>query len=695
MERRRASTISYVFLGILVLSILLEGALLFWRTRSMPAYEPQEVAVEEMTSEEFESLGDNQFEAMAYNSYFTAVLPTPGPVQQADVLMTRSSDDPTETVLYAKGVKNGVEGTFVFPLALVEEGRYRAVLEMERVDTLQVFPTEKVHTRLSFEGVSVNNQVERPALSVSEMVLFFTGLSFLLFLFVYIRARVKKTTPLTPWVVTATGASFGACAVAFAAGRMFTAARQLTGWLPIAGALLGFFFVCFLYVVTHFGDFAWKAGAIALVLGVLFCFANAPLQAPDEYTHFFRAYSVSRGKLGFDNTLDYPEDMDLLTQTFGGEFYNYIIIPGKGNALTEIQRYEAARKAGEQVERDYETHIQILLPYVASGLGVALARLFSSDPLVWMYAGRLMNVVLYVMAFTFALRRAKRYRLMVLLTGFWPLTIYTCSSFSYDALFHCLLLCLLGFLFSEASDRMTLLGMALCFGGMVSIKPTTLALLPIFFLLSDAGVRRKALPLGAGCGLVLYGLALGYAALFSNGMPGEELLPGVDVRAQVLYVLSHPVRYLMILLVDGYQNGFYLGNSGLFGWLDVKTVLTTILAPVLVVVVSFLEQPLSERKDRRRDFWASAVTVALFYAVVVTGFYCQCSTLGSTSILGVQARYFIPMLPCIGIVLVNGLARGKVSIQGEQTGKEELALWLCGATGLLAGAEIFLMYFLT
>ena len=88
-----------------------------------------------------------------------------------------------------------------------------------------------------------------------------------------------------------------------------------------------------------------------------------------------------------------------------------------------------------------------------------------------------------------------------------------------------------------------------------------------------------------------------------------------------------------------------------------------------------------------------AILAALCYAITVTGFYCACSTLGSTSILGVQARYLIPCLPALA-------ALG--SIAAEQAGlgssallrrDELISLWLCFGSGLLAGAELFLQSF--
>ncbi len=57
---------------------------------------------------------------------------------------------------------------------------------------------------------------------------------------------------------------------------------------------------------------ALKTAAFIVLAGLLFVFANPPLQAPDEGEHFLRAYSIGGGNFLFDQQEDYPDDVDLL-----------------------------------------------------------------------------------------------------------------------------------------------------------------------------------------------------------------------------------------------------------------------------------------------------------------------------------------------------------------------------------------------
>ena len=211
--------------------------------------------------------------------------------------------------------------------------------------------------------------------------------------------------------------------------------------------------------------------------------------------------------------------------------------------------------------------------------------------------------------------------------------------------------------------------------------------------------RFRVLVLLLAAAAAVYAGTLLYADWFMRGIQPVGNPDGVNVAAQIRYVLSNPVRYALTMAVDGYMNAFYLDSLGLFGWLDANAALTGLLAPALVIIVAAFyadESPLRPKADR----WIFGGTALLVYAVVVTGFYCTWSTLGSTSILGVQARYFIPILPCVCGALsavfggklrfVPSAGAGDSALQ-----RDSIVTGLCAAASMLGAFELGLLYFLT
>ena len=79
--------------------------------------------------------------------------------------------------------------------------------------------------------------------------------------------------------------------------------------LAVGAAALGHF-VC--------KRFEAKAVLAVALCGALFCFANPPLQTPDETAHFLRSYSLSQGRFTFDGSRLYPADVAKLVESFPG-----------------------------------------------------------------------------------------------------------------------------------------------------------------------------------------------------------------------------------------------------------------------------------------------------------------------------------------------------------------------------------------
>ena len=77
-------------------------------------------------------------------------------------------------------------------------------------------------------------------------------------------------------------------------------------------------------------DFAKQGAACILLCGILFAFANPPLQTPDETDHYLRTYAISMGRFDFDAARSYPMDVDELVAAFPGAWVNAHTSAGVG-----------------------------------------------------------------------------------------------------------------------------------------------------------------------------------------------------------------------------------------------------------------------------------------------------------------------------------------------------------------------------
>lgn len=654
---------------------------------------------------EFEDRGNGDFYALANNSYFYCDNFGGVRAQTLRVDLVRSAEDATETVVYFTGTVDGTHGTYIAPLARQSDGSYLARLNCDSLEAIKIYPTEQVRSTLHFGGITLNDAVEIGGFQPARMLLWVFVYLSLYVLYRIIRAAIKKEARPSPWVSVYVFAQTLVLLAAYEATRIFTAVAGLSSLLLIAGfGAFTLLYAAVWLVVCRIRDVALKCAVCALVLGAAFTVANAPMQAPDEFTHYLRAEAISHGDFSFDKNHAFPDDVQHLITAFPGNFHKEVQERGLGSVLGSFESYLENR--GTSFTGDaHGTSVQLILPYLPAALGIGAARLFGADALVSFWAGRLANVLLYAVCVYFALRMAKRYRGALIFLNLLPLTLYMVSSYSYDSMLLSALVLLFGALFSEKFGWRELLLFALPCAFVISLKWLYLPLALLVFLApKERFGRANKLPprwavfLGAALlGLALFTASEALAGLVSN-IDKIAYPDGVNVSAQIQYVLANPVRYLLTAAIDGYYNAFYLDASGVFGWMDASCILTNLLVPMLFVLLAALYAD-DNRLQKKLDPWVCAVVSLLVYGLVVTGFYCTWSTLGSTSILGVQPRYFLPVVPCLMLAvsrLFGGWFRFGASDAPDGARQRDVtSVYLCAGVSLVAACELLLLYYLT
>ena len=99
--------------------------------------------------------------------------------------------------------------------------------------------------------------------------------------------------------------------------------RMAAGLFTLLACTVAWALYLAVFLAVRFGrSFAGRAAVCIFVCGALFCFANPPLQAPDETDHYLRSYAISLGRLDFDADRGYPEDVDRLLAAFPGAWVN-------------------------------------------------------------------------------------------------------------------------------------------------------------------------------------------------------------------------------------------------------------------------------------------------------------------------------------------------------------------------------------
>lgn len=477
--------------------------------------------------------------------------------------------------------------------------------------------------------------------------------------------------------------------------------------------------------------FAGRAALGLAVAGLFFCFADPPLQAPDESDHFLRAYAVSLGRFDFDADRGYPADVDLLLDCFPGAYANandgaaikqyYHLSDAEDPDSTKIADgpvlsiadcfadYRAGLaelRAGGTTGAKQRTEplVVMVLPYLPQALGMLAARVFGASALGCLYAGRVFNLAVYVLLAWLALRGLERWRGVFCAVLFLPLSLYMAGSLSYDALLLGLYALAASLLLREPfTDRRlaAFLGAVL----LMNVAKPWINLLWLFGLLfvprENWRARRRpwaVLGVSAAAAFAVIAACTLYGRVFRSnyGEVGRMLGEAVSTAGQLSFVLHNPLRTLAVLWGTLYENAFFLPGLGSFGALDVQVPAVVFVSVLLLAGGAFADsrcRPLSARLNAGLGIFAVVYGVSVLMALYLTY-----TPVGMVRVIGLQARYFMPPVLAALVLAAEGLglpARRALPAGAQPVRRAPYGLLAAGCGVSLFGALwLFEAYFI-
>lgn len=525
-----------------------------------------------------------------------------------------------------------------------------------------------------------------------------------------------------------------ALALAAAAGVAWSYCWRVFFYLdsrfPAAYTTLGCVAFCLLAVgaaalVRRLPGLAARGTACILMCGALFVFANPPLQTPDETDHYLRTYAISLGRLDFDYDRTYPQDVARLVEAFPGAWVNAHTSAGVGrDPDTDADKpYNTAGYALKQYGRDgriesvadsfaayldqtgedpeplHEPVSFLVLPFLPGALGMALARLLGLGALGCLYAGRLGNLLAYALLCRGALRTAQKYRPAFLAVMLLPLSLFMGASLSYDAtLLGCYYLMLALLTRERWTARTAAAYAAACV--FVNVAKPYLNLLWALLPLAALPVRvwrqkdRRLWTLGMAAGALGAAAAVeAYGRLFRHNYPVIARQGGqaVDGLAQLRFVLQNPLRTIATFWGTLYENEFFIGQLGVFGWKDLPVALLNLLGPCVLGAALCLCAAEKPGLGRRRALGLGGFA-AVYALGAMAAMYITYTPVAMVRIVGLQTRYFLPVFLALGLAAAAPLRRALAPAIGVWRA-ERLAVPLCAAHALLGAVLLFQHYF--
>lgn len=423
-----------------------------------------------------------------------------------------------------------------------------------------------------------------------------------------------------------------------------------------------------------------------LTWGVIYTLVFIPFEAPDEAIHFMSANRTANQLMG-------REVCDEYGRVYVRESENREMIQLAGNLGKDrmVDFYGEIDEAadGTYVAYEYASRSSNLpIMYFPQALGIVAGRLLRVNYFTLLFSGRLANLLVYVLLTTFAIKAIPAGKWFLFVLSQFPMVLEATSSFSYDTitLAGCFLYIALALKWIYGGERITIwkLLFHLALGMVVaSTKAVYVPAIGIIFLLPIENVTlksKKSFRMYKGL-CVLAGLAalllvnMGSAKSLISRMVSdntathevtqEERSEVTEVSAEAdgttitekkeFYSLRDIKKFPVVLVNTLIQRaGKYLSDmvGAGFRWMEIEENSCVLIAFVILIVFSLMEETnvLISRKQR---VWYAILFCGVVLAIFALFFFAETTT-SETLIRGVQGRYFLPVLPLLIGVFLQG-----------------------------------------
>ncbi len=388
-------------------------------------------------------------------------------------------------------------------------------------------------------------------------------------------------------------------------------------------------------------------------ISIFYLFFMLPTYVPDENAHIWKAYEISTGKWVT------KIEEDGTANSYVPEFFekNQVYTIGNYRNLEKIKQEKTDYQNLTLVDSPAKAYPTVL--YCFSSIGFALARTFHLNGVFAIYLARICNTIVFLLFSYYSIKIIPFGKKVLVTLFFLPMTLQQCTSISADSLMNSVSFFYIAYTLSIIMENKKLtLKRMLLFGIMsVLLAVSKIAYCPlvgiVFLFISMKNSNKRTKGIFISTVLVLSAiLAVGYYA-FMQQYPAAESAKvymeanHVEPSEQIQHILKNPTSMIPVFIESINQDGYLRSMLGShLGWLNIEISSSYItLFLVFLVLAPFMEKNEMELKKSHK-IWLLFLALATYWLVFLA-LYITWTPVGNVRALGVQGRYFLPIVPFV------------------------------------------------
>ena len=378
------------------------------------------------------------------------------------------------------------------------------------------------------------------------------------------------------------------------------------------------------------------------MLSFLYVKSLTLFSVPDEPAHFFRAYEISLG----DFIADYNEKI----HGGGYQLPFDVDLSLLSSSWLSFENNKTMQLSDNWVFRDFSnTAVYAPVSYLPQVTGILIARCMTGNIAQIAYAGRFMNWIFITVILFTAIRLIPYGKKVLMLIALIPMNIHEAVSLAPDGMVvavSALMAAFVMYLSEKQREKLSLQQIGHLYLLAVIISMYKIVYIPfcLIYLLIPAerfirGVREKTVH---ACFLIVI---VGTLSILWLKTCGSFLIyDGTDAALQKEYIMSHPFTYY-ITVARTYINSAHdllftmIGKS--LGKLNIPTSGIFMLCYFLMLIHSF---HMGIDKHRIKQMIVFGLVIFTTVLLISRSLYLQWTSLYSDVIVGLQGRYYLPLL---------------------------------------------------
>ncbi|MCG6553812.1 MAG: DUF2142 domain-containing protein [Candidatus Magnetominusculus sp. LBB02] len=412
----------------------------------------------------------------------------------------------------------------------------------------------------------------------------------------------------------------------------------------------------------------WVFLFIGVIFGYVFVFITPPFQAPDEYSHMFRAYHVSLGglvssKAGGISGAELPASIG---ETVVQVSTNLSQHPSNKQKLSDLGRVMHFPLAPYRTVFYFFPNTARYAPvmYLPQALGIFVGRHLNLAPVYIMYMGRVSNLAFWITLIYIAIGITPVYKWLFALLALMPMSLFLGASLSADAFTNAVAFVFAAVIFRMAfgggNDAVSTGELALIFllGAMLSLSKQVYAPVMLLFLIIPVsrfgGLKNYIL---SALSFFIFNAAAAFSWFFLSKDLLVPLRNGLDIspERQLYSITHHPLDFVIAMknTLLKYWADVLTDFIGKLGWLD--TELPSYIHITfwgLLIFIAVCENNGAIVIRRKDKAVAAAVFVCVTFLIVVSQ-YLTWTVVDKDIVEGLTGRYFIPVSPALFMLFYN------------------------------------------